>query len=626
MIKAIEAHNASLRGLLQQTSLFAFTRHVPPRLTRELLKFVDTQWIKTAGLDAGSVLGSTLKLPTRFHDEVLLAVYDDLIKDCPLLSAARGCAGGGSLPPLLRLLQPQVVLQKQVLMGDSWPCSELYILQKGTLQAELSLQVRVNLENAAGAHHARRGGGDLTGGAAAGLSGANLAGTNAAAELAAAVQDSLAQPSYRGSETKIGTYRASAGESKSGPASPPPSPPRPGSPGGSPGGMPALDETSSVGEDHLAALAGLSGAQLGGVAASGGDRPSAAPKRPQRGHGGGGKRNWKANLQSRHILEMPGSMVGIADPLHGKPKVSPYVVTALKQCIVFVIPKAQLTAVLNLMPFEEQNALCAAVQAQYNRLCKQLKANELVSDTVDKRKEEHDKTEEKSRLHAAGLAHPSNVAELAERCAELEMFVDQARITSATLRESCRPLLFAKKLIDDWAAERGVDLEHYQPPASALAVRPPFGAGAGLPPKQQERHMSLAARAAERRKLAAAMAPSAPPPTSAPAAGGEQPSTWFAPASAAAAAPSSASAAAPGNGGGGSSSRDSNNGSTSGKDGSESKRVRMLDHMARIDEARGSATHARASVWQGDDNGRKTVVARGDDDAERQAESVSYSG
>ena len=136
--------------------------------------------------------------------------------------------------------------------------------------------------------------------------------------------------------------------------------------------------------------------------------------------------------------------------------------------------------------------------------------------------------------------------------------------------------------------------------------------------------MSLAARAAERRKLAAAMAPSAPPPTSAPAAGGEQPSTWFAPASAAAAAPSSA--AAPGNGGGGSSSRDSNNGSTSGKDGSESKRVRMLDHMARIDEARGSATHARASVWQGDDNGRKTVVARSADDAERQAESVSYSG
>ena len=187
------------------------------------------------------------------------------------------------------------------------------------------------------------------------------------------------------------------------PSSPPPSPPHRNS-GGLPGeragssGLPTLEEDGdsilpglSGNSGHMGALAALSGGSSAGGSGGGASQlgtACAVMGAAQKMRKGGGKRNWKANLQSRHILEMPGSMVGISDPFQGKPSVSPYVVTAIKQSEIFVLPQAPLKAVLNLMPFDESNVLAATVQAQFNKLCKQLKASELVSDSVEKRKEE----------------------------------------------------------------------------------------------------------------------------------------------------------------------------------------------------------------------------------------------
>ena len=53
------------------------------RVTKQFLRYMETQWIKTAGLDNGDVLSRQMKLPTRFHDEILIAVYGELIPSCP---------------------------------------------------------------------------------------------------------------------------------------------------------------------------------------------------------------------------------------------------------------------------------------------------------------------------------------------------------------------------------------------------------------------------------------------------------------------------------------------------------------------------------------------------------------
>ena len=160
-----------------------------------------------------------MKLPTHMHDKVLVACFSDeehnLVADCPVLAAAMRCQGGlhGALPPLLRLLQPGVVLQKAIVLQDATPCTDLYILVKGTLQAELSVMVRHELDVKHGEHHNRRGGaGAAAGGGALGLPG--LAGglgggdDDAAARLAAAVLEGL--DSERGGATGLPSRRACA--------------------------------------------------------------------------------------------------------------------------------------------------------------------------------------------------------------------------------------------------------------------------------------------------------------------------------------------------------------------------------------------------------------------------------
>ena len=74
--------------------------------------------------------------------------------------------------------------------------------------------------------------------------------------------------------------------------------------------------------------------------------------------------------------------------------------------------------------------------------------------------------------HSAGLAHASNLKELAGRLDDLEMGVDHASNTAANLRRLCAPLLKAQTLLRPWAAEVGVDvLEHSKP---LKAPRPHF--------------------------------------------------------------------------------------------------------------------------------------------------------
>ena len=160
VIKSVESKGAELRGVLQQAALFNLSRDVPKRLAKLHTTFQERQWWRTNGLETQTVLHGLLKLPTHLHDSVLVAVFEELIPMCPILQAASNCPGGlnGSLPPLLRLLQPQVVLQKAIVHQTGTPCTELYILIKGTLQAELSVTVRHELDVKHGDTPHRRGG------------------------------------------------------------------------------------------------------------------------------------------------------------------------------------------------------------------------------------------------------------------------------------------------------------------------------------------------------------------------------------------------------------------------------------------------------------------------------------
>ena len=427
IIKTIEAKNAQLRNVIQQHEVFSASRELPRQMTRSLLRFVETQWIKTAGLEANDVLGKRMRLPTRFHDEILLAVYghtptdeEGVIERCPLLAAARDSPGAGALPPLLRLLTPQVVLQKQLVMSDTWMLTDLFVLVKGTLQAELSLQMRVNLEHAAGAQHNRRGGGDLLG-AAAGV----LGGGCSAAELAEAVSASAAQPSYRGGAAGSGGAPSRGGKAAA-----------EGAEGGpSPDGAPPMARSQT----------GKRGSCMGGA------RDATRSRTNTR------KRDWKKNLQARHMMEKSGQMIGVPDPMSKSVFPSPFIVTALKQSDVLVIQKAPLRATLNLLPVEDAHRLCLSVQKEYNQVCNNLKAKELVCDSVDKRKEEHEKALEEQRVHSAGLAHASALEALGERIGELETNVDRAATTANNLRVQCSALHKARELLEPWAKKRGVD-------------------------------------------------------------------------------------------------------------------------------------------------------------------------
>lgn len=96
----------SISGMLQQYSLFAETRRLPHDLSTRLLRWFDTQYLKTAGIEAGDVLHGVLHLPTHFHDDTLVQIFAHITPFCPVLKEASALPGGGALPPLLRLVSP----------------------------------------------------------------------------------------------------------------------------------------------------------------------------------------------------------------------------------------------------------------------------------------------------------------------------------------------------------------------------------------------------------------------------------------------------------------------------------------------------------------------------------------
>ena len=466
IIKAVEARGASLRGLLQQATLFATTRHVPTKLTKTFRRFVETQWIKTAGLDNADVLGRSLKLTTRFHDEVLLTVFADLIPACPMLAAASTFPGAAALPPLLRLLGLQVVLQKQLLIGDNQPCAEVYILTKGSLQVELSqasrkkLEEKQQMQQGDAAAHQRRGGGDLLGGAAA--HDENMPNCTNPAQLAAAVAQAAALPSNR-------------------------------------------DKTTVArGAKTLGAIAGANGGGLAEESSFAGSPEGGSPEKPSatrartRGAPGKGKSKFKAQLMARHIMEREGSMIGIAEPFAPR-SVSRFLVTALKTTDVMVVHQGPLRAIINLLPGDDAHAISLAMEQQHNFVMESLKAKDLCVRSVEKRREDHEecatpltalprpmcslpgslacailrtRSLKKAKRHSAGLAHASNLRELTARLDEVEMAVDMACVTAQNLRASAAPLLRAQELLRPWAAARGVDITK-PPPAlrKSVAVR-----------------------------------------------------------------------------------------------------------------------------------------------------------
>ena len=436
IIKAVEAHNASLRGLLGQAALYAKSRRVPIGLSKSLQRFVETQWLKTAGLDNGEVLGRVMRLPTRFHDEILLTVYEELIPSCPLLSAAQAVPGAGALPPLLRLLNLQVVLQKSLLIGDNSTCKEIYILVKGSLQAELSSKAKSEIEaiteereRKKNEHHHR--GGLVGGGGLPGLGGGlpGLGGLDQealAAELLKEQESNRGGPKPKGGgkskmmsacaeeesttpaaikQLRAEAAAAEAGEEKS--------------------QLPT--KRSKKMEDMGAAGAGNNLSMMG--AAKCGNQMSKCAKGVKKG----GKKG--KQFMSRHIMERDGSMIGFSDPLQ-KPGMSPFVVTALKNTEVLAVGLGPLKAIVNLLPSEDAHAICSVVQAQHNKLMEALKAKDLCGDSVDRRKEQHEQVHTQLRMHPPPSphslsTHPSSSTLPHYRCSRTRGAIPRASRTRA---------------------------------------------------------------------------------------------------------------------------------------------------------------------------------------------------
>ena len=204
----------------------------------------------------------------------------------------------------------------------------------------------------------------------------------------------------------------------------------------------------------------------------------------------GGVRNTfkksKGHMQTRRILDRPGSVVGLADPLN-KPEVSPFIVTATKVCDVMQIKGGALKQVLLLMPFEDSNIICAAVQKEYNATIDYLKAKDLRSTTVDDRASQHSKMEGAcrqtdltlssypptptsspaqalTRLHpsspddtereqraAEGFHSSENVKDVLQRISVLEEAVVKACNEARELREKVRPIMQVASLVQQWA-------------------------------------------------------------------------------------------------------------------------------------------------------------------------------
>jgi len=127
LVQTFDKGNALKREKITTLHQFISSRKVPAVLQRKLMAYVDAQWSVTSGLDDSSVLA---QLPGQLRGNIVASIYKDTLLKAPLFSSCSlECAKS-----LLLRLQPEICLQKEVLIAREQLCQEVYLLMRGAMQ------------------------------------------------------------------------------------------------------------------------------------------------------------------------------------------------------------------------------------------------------------------------------------------------------------------------------------------------------------------------------------------------------------------------------------------------------------------------------------------------------------
>jgi CRP-like cAMP-binding protein len=131
LVQTFDKGNAQKRDKITTLTQFNASRRVPSVLQRKLFAYVDAEWSITSGLDDSSVLA---QLPGQLRGNIVASIYKDTLLKAPLFgSCSLECAKS-----LLLRLQPEICLQKEVLIARDQLCQEVYLLMRGAMQVASS--------------------------------------------------------------------------------------------------------------------------------------------------------------------------------------------------------------------------------------------------------------------------------------------------------------------------------------------------------------------------------------------------------------------------------------------------------------------------------------------------------
>lgn len=120
----------AFRDQKQELTRFSTSRSLPAVLRRKLLTYSLQEWSVNKGYDPHDMI-KTHRIPTSLANSMMAAIYDDIVPISPLLRMLEQPV----LHELLKFVKVVISLQKETLINQADPCTRLYILRQGSLQA-----------------------------------------------------------------------------------------------------------------------------------------------------------------------------------------------------------------------------------------------------------------------------------------------------------------------------------------------------------------------------------------------------------------------------------------------------------------------------------------------------------
>jgi len=133
MVLSFDKANSTFRDRQQEYSRFASSRSLPAVLRKKLLTYSLHEWSVNLGYDPQEVIKAQ-RLPRALANQMIAAMYDDVILASPFLKIIEKPV----LAELCKFLKVVISLQKETLINQADPCTRLYILRSGSLQASAS--------------------------------------------------------------------------------------------------------------------------------------------------------------------------------------------------------------------------------------------------------------------------------------------------------------------------------------------------------------------------------------------------------------------------------------------------------------------------------------------------------